>query len=314
MCTKYTQEIEALEHGSLSPRDAEMTVSNILVPLLKEEGYEVSHASLHTDMGMDFIATRENDNFQEQLAIEYKHYRRPVSGDVVRRLLGLNAINKFDRLMLVTNSRFTQSALEIANSDLPVKLELVDLDSLKSWTQRVAKTENYDFKIVDILRSGLSDHFVRLIAHNPRYLMDIEWRELERVIQVIFEELGFSAELTPGSKDGGKDVVLKCRVSGADHTYFVELKHWRSQQKVGGQAAQDFLRVIVNEEINGGLFLSTYGFCDNAFEMLSEIDRQCLKFGNQSKIVTLCKQYVKSKSGIWSPTDGLANVLFEQTL
>ncbi|MBF4437151.1 restriction endonuclease, partial [Vibrio anguillarum] len=182
------------------------------------------------------------------------------------------------------------------------------------WTQRVAKTENYDFKIVDILRSGLSDHFVRLIAHNPRYLMDIEWRELERVIQVIFEELGFSAELTPGSKDGGKDVVLKCRVSGADHTYFVELKHWRSQQKVGGQAAQDFLRVIVNEEINGGLFLSTYGFCDNAFEMLSEIDRQCLKFGNQSKIVTLCKQYVKSKSGIWSPTDGLANVLFEQTL
>ncbi|MBF4280868.1 restriction endonuclease, partial [Vibrio anguillarum] len=134
----------------------------------------------------------------------------------------------------------------------------------------------------------LSDHFVRLIAHNPRYLMDIEWRELERVIQVIFEELGFSAELTPGSKDGGKDVVLKCRVSGADHTYFVELKHWRSQQKVGGQAAQDFLRVIVNEEINGGLFLSTYGFCDNAFEMLSEIDRQCLKFGNQSKIVTLC--------------------------
>ncbi|KJG55075.1 endonuclease [Photobacterium kishitanii] len=314
MSPNYEKEISQLEQGGLSPQDAEKTVSKILIPLLSDDGYEVSQTPLYRDSGVDFLANKHDGAIQEKLAIEYKHYRSPVSANVIQRLIGASVVHNFDRLMLVTNSRFTRSALEIANSNLPVKLELIDLDSLKAWVQRAEKTENYDFKLVNILRSSLSDRLAKAIAQNPRYLMDIEWRELERVVQVVFEELGFSAELTPGSKDGGKDVILKCRISGFDHTYFIELKHWRSQQKVGGQAAQDFLKVIMNEEVNGGLFLSSYGYCDNAFEMLTEIDRQYLKFGNQEKIVTLCKQYVKSKSGIWSPTDGLANVLFEQTV
>ncbi|WP_188052488.1 restriction endonuclease [Vibrio harveyi] len=298
----------------MSPQNAEKTVSNILIPLLRDDGYEVNHTPIQGDIGVDFIATKSDGAVTDKLAIEYKHFKKPVRPDVINRLLRSEVINRFDRLMLVTNSRFTRPAIDLASSDLPVKLELVDLDSLKSWIHRIEKTEDYDFKMVDILRSNLSDRFAKLIAENPRYLMDIEWRELERVIQVVFEELGFSAELTPGSKDGGKDVVLTCRISGNDHTYFVELKHWRSKQKVGGQSAQDFLKVLVNEEVNGGLFLSSYGFCDNAFEMLTEIDRQYLKFGDEAKIVTLCKQYVKSKSGIWSPAGNLADVLFEQTV
>lgn len=314
MNQKYEKEIFQLEHGELSPSDAETTVSKILFSLLRDDGYEVTQTPSNSDSGVDFLANRHDGAIKEKLAIEYKHYRSPVSANVVQRLIGASFVHNFDRVMLVTNSRFMRSALEIANSNLPVKLELIDLDSLKAWVQRAERTEDYDFDLVNILRSSLSDSLAKAIAQNPRYLMDIEWRELERVVQVVFEELGFSAELTPGSKDGGKDVVLKCRISGNDHTYLVELKHWRSQQKVGGQAARDFLKVIVNEEVNGGLFLSSYGYCDNAFEMLTEIDRQYLRFGDQQKIVTLCKQYVKSKSGIWSPTDGLANVLFEQTV
>lgn len=313
MNQNYEEEIFKLEHGELSYQDAELTLERILVPLLNSDGYEVSRSSINSDRGVDFLANKDDGVIQEKLAIEYKHYRSPVGVHIIQRLIDVGLFHNFDRLMLVTNSRFTRSALEIASSNLPVKLELIDLDSLKAWVNRVIKTEGYNFELVNILRSSLSDSLAKAIAQNPQYLMDIEWRELERVVQVVFEELGFSAELTPGSKDGGKDVILKCRVSGNDHTYFVELKHWRSQQKVGGQAARNFLQVIINEEVDGGLFLSSYGYCDNAFEMLTEIDRQYLKFGGQQKIVTLCKQYVKSKSGIWSPTDGLAKILFEQT-
>ncbi|WP_217909224.1 restriction endonuclease [Vibrio vulnificus] len=311
---EFDSELNLLEQGTLSPQDAEKKLGDILIPLLNEDGYDVVQTPIRGDIGVDFLAEKQFGDYTEQVGIEYKHYKSVVGVDVVRRLLGTTFTHNFDRLMLVTKSRFSKGALELANSNLPIKLELIDIDALRSWVQRADKTEGYDFELVNIIRSNLSDRLAMLIAKNPRYLMDIEWRELEYVIQTVFEELGFSAELTPGSKDGGKDLVLTCRVSGQDHTYYVELKHWRSQQKVGGQAARDFLKVIINEEINGGLFLSSYGYCDNAFEMLTEIDRQHLKFGDQRKIVTLCKQYVKSKSGLWSPTDSLANVLYEQTV
>ena len=36
-------------------------------------------------------------------------------------------------------------------------------------------------------------------------------------------------------------------------------------------------------------------------KMLTEIDRERLKFGNEDKVVSLCKTYMKVDSGIWSP-------------
>lgn len=311
---EFENKIALLENGNLSPQDAEMELGEILVPLLNEDGYNIVQTPFRADIGVDFVAEKRLFDRHERVGIEYKHSKSAVGVEVVHRLLGTAPSHNFDRLILVTRSRFSKAALELANSALPVKLELIDLDALKAWVQRADKAEDYDFELVNVIRSNISDRLAVLIAKNPRYLMDIEWRELEYVIQMVFEELGFSAELTPGSKDGGKDLVLTCRASGKDHTYYVELKHWRSQQKVGGQAAKDFLKVIVNEEVNGGLFLSSYGYCNNAFEMLTEIDRKHLKFGDQRKIVTLCTQYVKSKSGLWSPTSGLPNVLFEQTI
>jgi restriction endonuclease Mrr len=103
-------------------------------------------------------------------------------------------------------------------------------------------------------------------------------------------------------------------VTGKKHTYIIEIKHWRSGNRVGQSIVRDFLNVIVRERRQGGLFLSTYGYCDNAFEMLSEIERQQLKFGSEEKIVSLCKTYVKAEAGIWSPSATLTEILLEETI
>ncbi|MGI3044372.1 restriction endonuclease [Shewanella algae] len=306
----YLSKIDLLESGKLSPAEAEETLGRIITPLLTGEGYKVEATPIRNDGGVDFIGS----NQKEKIAIEYKHYKAPVGTDAVRRLIGASVLNNFDRAILVTNSRFTQSALDSAKTNLPFKLELLDIDSLRSWIDRIEKTDNYDLNLVNILRRDLSDKLARSIAQNPRYLDDIEWRELERVVQHTFEELGFSSEVTPGSKDGGKDVILKCKIDNQEHTYYVELKHWRSGQKVRGVALEEFLQVVINEEVNGGLFLSSYGYCDNAFEMLTAIHRQSLKIGGQEKIYSLCKQYVMSKAGIWSETESLIDTLYENTI
>jgi restriction system protein len=306
--------LEQLEQGVLSNNDSEDAMFEIMFSLLGDEGYELDHAPAIEGDFIDFIGRKPDPEDTEILGLTYTYRKDSVDSEMVQKLIGPGFVNELNRLFVVTNSRFTSSAVDVVGRNQPTNIELIDIDSLRSWVDRLEKTKDYDFAIVNLIRKTLSDKFVKLIAQNPNYLLDIEWRELERVVQVVFEELGFSSELTPGSKDGGKDVILKCKVDNRDHTYFVELKHWRSGQRVGGLAAKEFLKVIVNEEINGGLFLSTYGYCENAFDMLTSVERQRMRFGGQEKIVSLCKQYVKSQSGIWSPSTCLIDTLFSDAV
>ena len=85
-------------------------------------------------------------------------------------------------------------------------------------------------------------------------------------------------------------------------------------QKVGQTSIKEFIKVICNEKREKGIFLSTYGFTENAFEGLTELERTQIRFGNQEKIISLCKTYLRVKSGIWTPLQDLQELLFEQTI
>lgn len=309
--------LDAQTSPHTSPRDAEQLMGEILKPLLAEDGFTIQAVGHHRDLGVDFIAQKESpDNAEEdKIAIEYKHFRQGVVGvDVVHRVLGAALSMGLSRAMLVTNARFTYAARETIRRHSPVGMELVDIDALRSWIGRLEEVPSVDISQVNLIRRELSRKFIALIAKNPRYLDEVEWREMERLLAEVFEGLGFVVHLTPGSKDGGKDIILKCQVASQTHTYYVEVKHWRSGKGVGSGTIKEFINVIVNEEIQGGLYLSTYGFCTNAIESLTEIDRKKLRFGSENKVVALCRSYVKTTSGIWSPDLSLPETLYDDTI
>lgn len=301
----------------LRAMDAQRLLMDVLQPLLAEDGYEVSRSPSTRDGGLDFLAQRAPtaDHQRQTLGIEFRYYRpgRAVGVEQVRQLIGAAVLNELDRAILLVNTQFTKAARDAVRRDMPFEVELVDLNSLRAWADRLeVDQEGFATEVREILRV-VSRRFAMLIAENPRVLDEIEWRDIERTIAEVFEGLGFSATLTPPSKDGGKDVVLECTVRGHRAEYVVEIKHWRSGSKVGGGTLRSFLNVIARESRQGGLFLSTYGYCDNAFEQLSAIDRQRLRFGSEEKVVALCRTYVKATSGLWSPPENLAEVLYEGT-
>lgn len=295
-----------------APRDAERLLGEILEPLLAEDGYMITAVGPR-DLGVDFIAKRSLDS--EEIAIEYRHFRKGAIGvDAVHRVLGATMSMGLKRAMLVTNTRFTYAARESLRRNTPVGIDLIDIDALRSWVGRLDQVPSLDVAQINIIRRELSRKLIELIASYPRALDEIEWREMERLLSEVFSGLGFDVTLTPGSKDGGKDIILKCLIASKSHTYYVEIKHWRSGQRVGSGALRDFLNIIVNEKVDGGLYLSTYGYCSNAIESLTEIQRETLRFGSESKVVSLCKSYVKAMSGIWSPEALVPGLLYDRTL
>lgn len=64
----------------------------------------------------------------------------------------------------------------------------------------------------------------------------------------------------------------------------------------------------------GGLYLSTYGYWDTAFEALTEIEKHTLRFGNERKIYALCQTYMKAREGLWTIPDSLSDLFYEDTI
>lgn len=154
-----------------------------------------------------------------------------------------------------------------------------------------------------------SHRLVEWIATYPHHLDLVEWRDMERVLGVAFSGLGFEVQITNASKDGGIDLRLESRGS----TYFVQVKHWPSGKRVGGEYVREFVALTVSSGARAGIFLSTSGFTSSAFQGMAVIERQRLRIGNGGSIVSLCRIYSAQSSGVMLPTDP-EEALFQHTL
>ena len=109
----------------------------------------------------------------------------------------------------------------------------------------------------------------------------------------VFHGIGFEVTLTPPSKDGGKDLVLRCQSNGTKKTYFVELKHWISGEKVSRGFVRKF-EIIVRKHADDGLLISTSGFTKS----LTKIKRTNVHLGNKELVIALCETYLSGDHGL----------------
>lgn len=318
--SKIIEKINQFEEEvhSLRPEVAEGKIFEILKPLLVSDGYTLEYVS-DGDKGIDYIAKKKVSPNIPTLTtgIEYKYSGKDhhVSRDSVERLLKKALIREMDRILLLSVNGFSNAARAIVTKGVPTNIELLDLNLLRIWAYRLERNlEKKDSPVVQGIIL-LSKNFARIVANNPKELDNLEWRDMERMLAEVFEGLGFKVELTPGSKDGGKDIILECSVSNENKTYIVEVKHWRSGQHVGKKFISDFVNVIAREKRVGGLYLATYGYCEDAFEALTEVGHDVvIGLGAEKKIVSLCKSFVKAESCLWSLPDNLPGLLFDDII
>ncbi len=304
------------------PHYTEMEVSKKLTDILSQIGFSVDFIDNNTRVrNPDFVAKKRFDGEEYKIAIELKSNSsiREAITYGIKTLTSVKEVAKFDKLLLLLLNReniksFGKSVQDYLK-DNPTNIEIINLDDLDRWSidlqnQLSQKQQNEVFFYV----KELSKKLIELIAKNPDNLLHLEWRDLERTVSEMFEGIGFKTTLTPGSKDGGKDVILECTIDKIKKSFIIEIKHWRSGQKVGQKAVKDFIKVIINEKRNKGLYLSTYGYTNNYYERLTEKQKSLIRFGEQEKIVELCKTYEKIRNGIWNPVNSLETVLFENTV
>lgn len=134
------------------------------------------------------------------------------------------------------------------------------------------------------------------LSKDPGVIYDVEWRDLERIMAQIFEEIGFTVELTEASHDGGKDLILSCLSSRSSETiplkFYVEIKHWKT--KVGTGPIHKLIEVAEKDAVTGCVFVSTSGFASIVAEN-SEI-RKKVRLEDLSDLYTYFQYYQSSRS------------------
>jgi HJR/Mrr/RecB family endonuclease len=97
-----------------------------IAELLEKQGYITEIQGGAGDLGIDIIATKED----ERLAIQCKRFSQKVSRRAVSDVVAGMHHYKCNQAMVVTNNYFHKGAIELAKSN---NVQLVDRDILSRW-------------------------------------------------------------------------------------------------------------------------------------------------------------------------------------
>jgi len=133
------QEIRRLEHSLLETKpDRFSDIDTMTGPEFEEfledffikSGYHVERRKRSHDQGLDLLLVRQG----ESTAVQAKRYSKPVGNNAVREAIAAREYYPCTKALVVTNSRFTTSAQQLAER---CKVELWDRKILK---EKIKKT------------------------------------------------------------------------------------------------------------------------------------------------------------------------------
>lgn len=112
----------------------------------------------------------------------------------------------------------------------------------------------------------LNDELKQYFAKHPERLFDISPRNFELLIAEILKDFGFEVELTPITRDGGKDIYAYLRSRIASFLMYVECKKWSSNRPVGIEVVQRLYGVQQSNQVNKSMIVTTSFFTKPAVE------------------------------------------------
>lgn len=290
---------------------AEMLLKDIIVDVVNKDGVEllINQTTQSHNGSFDYIGIIKNGKNIEKIGIDLKISKNKLGTERISALLVSAMTSDIKNIILVSNRELTLQAKKTASvfsQKAGLNFQVFGREDLDKWFSSYERQDSFlGDASVHIIMKEVSRQLARRIALYPKEFMDLEWRDLERIIAVVFSDFGYNVELTPSSKDGGKDIIVWYK----GESYIIEIKHWNERNRVGERYISDFLKVVLKENRKSGLYLSSSGYTANAFETLSKIEKTKFRYGNKKSMLTLMKMYERVNNGIYVPVDNLEKVV-----
>jgi len=121
-------------------------------------------------------------------------------------------------------------------------------------------------------------------ATGPFDIHALSGQEFEYVIKTLLTEMGFKAELTERTGDGGIDIIAKLDKPFVGGRYLFQCKRYGDGNMVGAPEVRDFYGAVMADRAVKGIFITTSDFTNQAKEFASQSG---IEIVNLSKLLQL---------------------------
>jgi restriction system protein len=112
--------------------------------------------------------------------------------------------------------------------------------------------------------TAINDEVFKLFTKSPQLLYQLTNRQFEEFVAELFARQGYEVNLTPASKDGGKDLYIATRSDLGTLLFVVECKKYAPDRPVGVELVRHLYGVVESERVTGGILATTSRFTRDA--------------------------------------------------
>lgn len=131
-----------------------------------------------------------------------------------------------------------------------------------------------DISNIRIDVSEVNDWMLNELNKNPTDLYKLSSRRFEELVAEILMRKGYDVELTPATRDGGKDIYVARKDDLGSFLYLVECKKYDATHKVGVSVIRDLYGVLSKEKATYGIVVTTSDFTKPAQEFQQDLKFQ----------------------------------------
>lgn len=157
------------------------------------------------------------------------------------------------------NDNISDEELEVNEVDQKIIAEIFQPDSEKT-------IDIEESPIITL--SPVNGDVLKYLSENPQEFYQLADRDFESVMAEIYNRLGYKVELTKGTKDGGKDIIIRKPDVLGDFVYYVECKKYAANNPVGVGIVRALNGVINMDRVNGGIIATTSYFTKDAKDLI----------------------------------------------
>jgi len=107
----------------------------------------------------------------------------------------------------------------------------------------------------------------RLMEHlkrQPETMFDLPPRKFEELVADLLVDLGYDVELTPATRDGGKDILAYMETPHGRLLCLVEAKRYRADRKVGVELVRGLYGTLADVDASSAMLVTTSSFSPDA--------------------------------------------------
>lgn len=119
-------------------------------------------------------------------------------------------------------------------------------------------------KVLQLDLVEINDELIRRLAKQPELMRELSPEKFEKLIAELLMDKGYEVQLTPPSKDGGRDILAIRRDDVGSALTLVECKRYAESNKVGVDIVRGLYGVVTAENATTGLIATTSYFTSGA--------------------------------------------------